>query len=397
MKRILLMSLGSRGDMEPFLALGEELKAQGNQVAFCLPAQFEYLAKQVSPLFYPMSAEFLELMNDPQVRQLTGQLGSAFSRFKTLLRLLGSTRPIQEQLIRDQKAADEAFESDEIIYHIKCVYPTLAHLQMGKQVRILSPALGVLHPLDQEPAIGFGQPGSKTWNRFTYRLANHVLIQKSILSFSKTPSKEWGWTAYSLTQIKRALLEEISIEYAVSSELIKRPHDWPKQAQITRFRERNKSQHWNPDPALQDFLIKNPKPLFVTFGSMVNAKPAHVGQIILDTTAEAGIPVLINSSWGGIEVPSPLPSHAIVVSDIPYDWLLSRVCAIVHHGGSGTTHSAWNFRLPQLIIPHFGDQFFWNRIVQAQKMGPLGPSIKALNKDNFKTSLKALLSDFPKP
>jgi sterol 3beta-glucosyltransferase len=389
------MSLGSRGDMEPFLALGEELIAEGHRVAFCLPAQFESLAKQVSPHFYPMSAEFLELMNDPQVRQLTGQLGTAFSRFKTLLRLMGSTRVIQEQLIRDQKAADEDFHSDEIIYHIKCVYPTLAHLQMGKQVRILSPALGVLHPLDHEPAIGFGQPGSKAWNRFTYRLANHILIQKSILSFSKTPSKEWGWTVCSLKQIKRALLDEIPVEYAVSSELINRPDDWPMQAQISRFRERNKAQHWSPDPALQDFLNKNPNPLFVTFGSMVNQNPAQVGQLILDTTAEAGIPVLINSSWGGIEVPASLPNHAYVVSDVPYDWLLSRVRAIVHHGGSGTTHSAWAFKKPQLVIPHFGDQFFWNRVVHAKKIGPLGPSIKALNKATFKASLNRLLSEFP--
>lgn len=389
------MSLGSRGDMEPFLALGEELLAEGHPVAFCLPAQFESLAKQVSPHFYPMSAEFLELLNDPQVRQLTGQLGSAFSRFKTLLRLMASTRVIQEQLIRDQKAADEDFHSDEIIYHIKCVYPTLAHLQMGKQVRILSPALGVLHPLDHEPAIGFGQPRSKAWNRFTYRLANHVLIQKSILSYSKTPSNEWGWPAFTLKPIKRALLDEIPVEYAVSSELINRPDDWPTQAQISRFRERNKAQHWSPDPALQDFLNKNPKPLFVTFGSMVNQNPAQVGQLILDTTAEAGIPVLINSSWGGIEVPSSLPNHAFVVSDVPYDWLLSRVRAIVHHGGSGTTHSAWAFKKPQLIIPHFGDQFFWNRVVQAKKIGPLGPSIKALNKATFKAALNRLLSEFP--
>ena len=391
------MSLGSRGDMEPFLALGEELQAKGNQVAFCLPAQFESLAKQVSPHFYPMSPEFLELMNDPQVRQLTGQLGSAFSRFKTLLRLMGSTRLIQEQLIRDQKAADDAFESDEVIYHIKCVYPTLAHLQLGKPVRILSPALGLLQPLDHEPAIGFGQPGTKAWNRLTYRLANHILSQKSILSFSKTPSKEWAWPSYTLKQIKRALLEEIPIEYACSTELIKRPHDWPEQAQISRFRERNKFQHWSPDPALLDFLNNNPKPLFVSFGSMINAHPDRVGQLILETTAEAGVPVLINSSWGGIEVPSTLPSHAFLVSDVPYDWLLSRVRAIVHHGGSGTTHSAWAFRLPQLIIPHFGDQFFWNRVVQAQKIGPLGPSIKALNKDNFKAAVNALLHDFTKP
>ena len=128
------MSLGSRGDMEPFLAKGEELIEEGHEVAFCMPAQFESLAKQVSPSFYPMTADFLALMDDPEVKKITGQIGSGWSRLKTILKLLRSTKPIQQQLIRDQKTADDAFKPDSIIYHIKCVYPVIAALRYNRNV-----------------------------------------------------------------------------------------------------------------------------------------------------------------------------------------------------------------------------------------------------------------------
>ena len=105
MDRILLMALGSRGDVEPFLALGEELQEQGHKVAFCLPQQFESLALEVSQHFYPMTQDFLNLMNDPDFKKITGQIGSGWSRLKTIIRLMKSTKPIQQQLIRDQKAA----------------------------------------------------------------------------------------------------------------------------------------------------------------------------------------------------------------------------------------------------------------------------------------------------
>ena len=121
MDNILLMSLGSRGDMEPFLALGEELQQAGHEIAFCMPAQFQSLTQQVSPNFYPMTPDFLALMDDSEIKKITGQIGSGWSRLKTIFKLLKSTKPLQQQLIRDQKAACDDFEPALIIHHIKCV------------------------------------------------------------------------------------------------------------------------------------------------------------------------------------------------------------------------------------------------------------------------------------
>ena len=161
MDKVLLMSLGSRGDMEPFLALGEELVASGHEVAFCMPAQFENLAKEVSPVFYPMTADFLALMDDPEVKKITGQIGSGWSRIGTILKLMRSTKAIQQQLIKDQRLADEAFKPDRIIHHIKCIYPVIAALRMDRKIRMLSPVPCMLHAVDHEPSIGFGKPRAR--------------------------------------------------------------------------------------------------------------------------------------------------------------------------------------------------------------------------------------------
>ncbi|CAE7236191.1 UGT80B1 [Symbiodinium natans] len=88
MERVLLISLGSRGDMEPFLALGEELQMAGHAVAFCMPAQFEGLATEVSQTFYAMDKAYLELVENDDVRRVIGQVGSAFSRLRASIRLL---------------------------------------------------------------------------------------------------------------------------------------------------------------------------------------------------------------------------------------------------------------------------------------------------------------------
>ena len=170
---------------------------------------------------------------------------------------------------------------------------------------------------------------------------------------------------------------------------------------------------------------------------MVNEKPDEVGQIILDVSCEMNLPVLLNAGWGGIRVSDgQLPSHAFIVNDIPYDWLFSRVRAVVHHGGSGTTHSALRFGKPQLLIPHISDQFLgdqlnpekmgpytctavvsmkeyefhkpflftssprflWMRLVNAAGFGPMGFPIKAFTKDAFRTKLTELLSgEYRKP
>ncbi|CAK9042710.1 Sterol 3-beta-glucosyltransferase UGT80B1 (Protein TRANSPARENT TESTA 15) (UDP-glucose:sterol glucosyltransferase 80B1) [Durusdinium trenchii] len=393
-ERILLMSLGSRGDMEPFLALAEELRRERStelRLAFCFPEQFRSLASEVSSEFYGLDRAFLELMESDDVKKIIAQVGSFLSRARAFWRLFWDTKPLQQQLIRDQRQAVEAFRPDLIIFHIKCVYPILAALQLGQRVKLLCPVPCMLHPVDSEPSVGFGSPGSVWWNRLTYTLANKMMIEKAILGFGAPLCREFGFQSLDRQQLEHWIFHVLPTEYAISEELFPRPSEWPEHVVMSNFRERDKTKHWAPPAEVVAFFEKHPAPLYVGFGSMINDRPKEIGQILLAVTAEMQLPVLLNAGWGGIEV-EDCPAHALLVRDIPFDWLFPRVRAVVHHGGSGTTHSALRCGRKQLIIPHLADQFMWMRLVAKANQGPMGVAIKDFTKESFQKALTDLLN-----
>lgn len=376
--------------MEPFLAKGEELIKEGHEVAFCFPVQFKSLAHEVSPLFYPQDNCFIELIDSPEVRKIIGQVGSGWSRIKTMLKLMKQTKPIQQQMIRDQYSAVSLFNPDKIISHIKCIYPVISGIRESRDVEILSPMPCLVHPVEDEPHIGFGSPGPKWWNLLTYRLAERALIHQSILGYGKPFLKE-NEIRLTSKDLKTYFQEKVSVEYAISAELFTRPHYWPEQAKITKFRERDKAKHQKSLKTLEAFLKKNPNPVFITFGSMVNSQPKAVGRDIVDVLLKFKQAAIINTSWGGIELAETLPEYIHQVNDVPYDYLIPKVSAVIHHGGSGTTHSVFHCRKPQAIIPHIGDQFFWARQVEKKQAGIAGFPIKKWTNQRFTDVFKRLM------
>lgn len=388
--RVLLMSLGSRGDVEPFLALGQELKGKGARVAFCLPAQFEALAHEVSPEFYPQDPSFLELLESPEFRKIMGQVGSGLSRLRTVLGLISKTKAIQERLIRDQARAVEAFIPDEVVFHIKCVFPVLYALRMNGKVRMLSPMPCLVHPTGLHPHIAFGKPRGPWWNRMTYRLAELALIHQSILGYGKSYLNERGWEL-NRPELRRFYQDQCPTEYAYEPALFTRPADWPEHARVTRFRERQKPTQGRWPEGLDAFLEAHECVVYVGFGSMVNARPKRVALDVLSVCEQEGVGVVMNRSWGGLEPPADLPSHAFVVDDVPFEQLFPRVQAAIHHGGSGTTHSALRCGLPQAIVPHIADQYFWSRQVVKTGNGVEGFPIRKWSKDRFARMISTLL------
>ena len=112
MAKILLMSLGSRGDMEPFLALGEELLEQGHEIACCMPTQFESSALELTPHFFAEHKSFIQLIEGPEIKKILGQVGSGFSRLLTIFKLMNQVKSVQQQMIEDQERAVKNFKPD---------------------------------------------------------------------------------------------------------------------------------------------------------------------------------------------------------------------------------------------------------------------------------------------
>lgn len=394
MMKILLLSVGTRGDMEPFLAVGERMLGEGHQVTVVMPEQFRLLAEEVGVGFYPLSRQFLELLETSAGRGIMGQRGGKLRRAVQLFSLARKSLHLQKMLLDQQRDAIIAAEPDRIFYHPKCLFGRLWGMANPERAAVLSPIPNWLHPVREYPHIAFPQRWGQRFNGWTYRFTNGLtaLVGARML---RRYRKDYPGLDISRRAILQHMREREKVFYLVSQVLFPQPNYWPPQARVAGYLERPKTNRWAPPEKLLRFLklYAGQRILFITFGSMVNANPAKTTSLILAALRDLKIPAILNAAAGGlIRPPNPSP-NTFWVDDIPYDWIFPRVHAVVHHGGSGTTHTTVKHGCASLIIPHIIDQFFWNQRCADLGVGPLGPPIKRLNTKNFGALIRKILSN----
>ena len=147
---------------------------------------------------------------------------------------------------------------------------------------------------------------------------------------------------------------------------------------------------WTPPEALTRFLEQGQAPVFIGFGSMPVSDPVKMGQTISDALRLANLRGVLQAGWAGL---AHEDEHLITIGDIPHDWLFPQMAAIVHHGGSGTTHSALRAGKPALIVPFMADQPFWARRLVELGVGvpPIAP--KKLTHERLAAALRTLTQD----
>ncbi|MFM0353831.1 glycosyltransferase [Paraburkholderia nemoris] len=154
---------------------------------------------------------------------------------------------------------------------------------------------------------------------------------------------------------RKAVWTDHPMLYGVSPNLLPTPADWPANAHLCG-QWLAPSPAWTPPLALANFLAAGEAPIYIGFGSMTGFDNARLLDALID--AMTGRRALFYPGWSGID-PKILPDNFLVIDDTPHDWLFPRTAAVVHHGGSGTSHSAARAGVPSIVTPFAGDQFFW--------------------------------------
>lgn len=388
--KFLLVSLGTRGDVEPFLAVGEVLRERGWDVVCLFPEQFRSMTEAMGFRFHGFSEEFLKLIEGSDAKEILGGEGRAFSRLKNWATLARKGMKLAAESVEVQHRVQLDEAPDRIIYHPKCNTAIVWGMaNPGKAIQ-LAPIPGLVHAVDDFAPMwkDFG----RTINRASYRLINWFKAF-AVRKFTKKQIRDLGFTKLSVAEINRALLETEKTIYTVSPSLFSRPSYWPETAPVVGYFERDKAANWSPDEPLTEFLRTHEKIVFISFGSMTNTKPREKTEAIVNVLKRHKIPAIINTSWGGLCEINDAPKHVMFVSDVPYDWLYPHIYAVVHHGGSGSTHMAAKYGLPALIIPHALDQPFWARIIHEKCLGPEPLPINRLNEAAFESRLLELYND----
>jgi hypothetical protein len=161
--------------MEPFLAIGEMLSAEGHTISYAFPAQFEKLVPAGYP-FHPLDRSFIELLESREGKAIMGGSGNPLMRIIHLWRLYKKGMRVNHRLTKDQYAIVREINPDRIIHHPKCNYPVIWSMLTGKPAILVSPVPYFLHTDPEHPHIGINIRGGKAFNKFSYRLANTGLI-----------------------------------------------------------------------------------------------------------------------------------------------------------------------------------------------------------------------------
>jgi vancomycin aglycone glucosyltransferase len=132
-------------------------------------------------------------------------------------------------------------------------------------------------------------------------------------------------------------------------------------------------------PKLEAFLAAGPPPVYLGFGSMPDPRPDETTRRLLESLARRGTRAVLSRGWAGLGE-GPLPDDVFVTDPVSHAALFPRMAGIVHHGGAGTTATAARAGVPQLLMPHLLDQFYWARRVQRLGLGP-----PALRRRDFST------------
>jgi UDP:flavonoid glycosyltransferase YjiC (YdhE family) len=379
--KILLTSIGTRGDIEPFIAIGEILKTSGHKVIYLFPQQLVHLVEESSDCF-PLSPKVIELIEGESGQIIMGAKASAIRKLKALFYLYKEGQKINKILVEQQREIIEQEDPEIIVHNVKCTFPTLWSLMNKRKSILLSPVPHFMYETPGHAHVGFNGNYGRILNTLTYRLSNFGLV-KTIYDGQKY--LKWDRDKIiSKRKIKKSLFSK-KLFYPISPTLFNSPDSWPSHVKVLGFHDKKYKSDWEPDEQLLNFLKLNSKCLFLTFGSMINTDPVQKSNILCSILEQLNIPAIINIASGGLVVPKEYESNPnfYFVNQIPYSWILPRVYAIIHHGGSGTTHNAIKYGCASLILPHIIDQFSWNRLLYELGVGPLGISMNKITKDKL--------------
>lgn len=391
--KFLLCSIGTRGDMEPFLAIGDVLARAGHEVVCVMPEQFRELVADTGHAFAPLDRRFMDLIDGEAGQAIMGQKGNVFNRLRAYGQLIKDSLKIQKVIIQEQRDYIAEHKPDRVVCHPKCIYARVWGMKHTGKAICASPIPNMTHPVSESSHIGFSKDFGPWGNRLSFRLVNNITALMAA-RYARPFKADFPNLKLSRSAILAYFRQKERVLYQVSPSLISRPEDWPESAKIMGYYERTKTNNWEPGDGLLNFLRQHSakKITFITFGSMVNDDPEGKTRSILKVLAKHKIPAIINTSSGGLVAMKEAPDHVHFVNNIPYEWIFPKVHSIVHHGGSGTSHTCLKHGCASLIIPHIIDQFFWNQKLAKLGVGPLGVKVKKLTEKSFEPLLLELRS-----
>lgn len=363
---IALFALGSRGDVQPYIALGKGLAAAGHDIRLLTHENYEALVTAHGLDFRPVKGDVQAVLESPEMRELVEK-----GNFVAINRR--ASREAQGAAIHWAKDGLEACRGVDLIIVGLGGFGIALAVAEKLDVPVAQAYLVPFWPTRAFPSVLL--PTSAPRVGGAINLATHHLARQFMWFSFRSADKQARREVLDLpappflSPNRSPRLNQYPILYGFSPSVLPRPSDWDQQQIITGYWFLEAESGWEPPAALAEFLAQGSPPVYVGFGSMSNRKPQETTELVLEALAISGQRGIILSGWGGLSA-ADLPDTVLAVDSVPHSWLFPRVAAVVHHGGAGTTAAGLRAGVPSVITPFFGDQFFWGQRVHDLGVGP---------------------------
>ena len=387
--RIAIIAPGSRGDVQPYIALGKGLIGAGNVVRLVTHQDFEALVNSHGLDFRPVEGKVVDIAQSKEMRErLEG----------------GNFLAVMSQMAKEaQRGALRLAECGLAACRgMDLVLAGLGGLFIGLALaeKLTLPFVQAYYiPLVPTRAYpSFLVPKPPSWfggslNLLSHHLARQIvwqgfrsadrLARQEVLGLPAAPF----WGPYNSD-----LLDRYPILYGFSPSVIPPPSDWDSRSHVTGYWLLDPATDWAPPSDLVEFLEAGPPPVYVGFGSMSSRKPEETTDLVLEALARAGQRAVVLSGWGGMGR-ADLPGSVLMIESAPFSWLFPRVAAIVHHGGAGTTAEGLKAGVPSVIVPFFGDQPYWGQRVADLGVGPSPIPRRRLTAERLAQAIREAVTD----
>ncbi|KAG0489943.1 hypothetical protein HPP92_006806 [Vanilla planifolia] len=364
--QIVILIVGTRGDVQPFIAVGKRLQDYGHRVRLATHANFKDFVLTAGLEFYPLGG-------DPKV------LAGYMVKNKGFLPSTPSEIPTQRKQIKEIifsllgacKDADVdsgiPFKADAIIANP----PAYGHTHVAEALKV---PIHIFFTMPWTATSEFPHPLSRVKQPAGYRLSYQIVdsmiwlgIRDMINDFRKRKLKLRPVTYLSGSQ---GSASDIPYGYIWSPHLVPKPKDWGPKVDVVGFCYLDLASNYEPPESLVKWLEDGEKPIYIGFGSLPVQEPEKMTRIIIEALEITGQRGIINKGWGGLgDLPEP-KEFVYLLDNVPHDWLFLQCKAVVHHGGAGTTAAGLKAACPTTVVPFFGDQPFWGEQVHARGVGP---------------------------
>lgn len=345
--KIVLVTVGSRGDVQPMLALSLALKERGHEVLLAGPPERARWAAALACPYVPLGRDVMAFIEGGRSTR-SPAAGAAFHRFlqgeiRHQFRVLpgliaGAGLAVGASLCFSLASVAEAMK---IPYRFIAFTPQL--LPSGYHP---CPVFKTQHLPAFLNRVGWWW--AVAMDRFsTARLINQHRRELGLKPVTASHNSYLGDKVIVASDLALAGI----------------PPDVTRNAVQTGYMHLRQPV---PDlPALEDFLGEGPPPIYAGFGSMPPVDQARIMPLVLEAARMAGRRVVIDKPREASSMPVS-GRDVFLIHQYPHEVLFHRMAAVVHHGGAGTTATAAKSGVPQIIVPHILDQYYWgDRVYRA--------------------------------